>query len=249
MCLLALMFRVLPDAPVVAAANREEAYSRGGEPPRILNGSCPAVAGVDPVAGGTWFGVNRHGVLVAVTNREKSQAPPRPRSRGLLARDLLQCSTAKAATELATRELDQNRYNGCNFLCADRESASVIHAGDWLRVRPLPPGIHVLTARDVNDLADARIAHSLSWLSQRSFAGVPDCLAAMRQLCGQTGNGGPPVCLRGKLGGTVSSTLVAIREPLEESKYLHCQGPPDRGVYTDYSRLLAELETAASNRT
>jgi hypothetical protein len=249
MCLLALMFRVLPDAPVIAAANREEAYSRGGEPPRVLEGPCAAVAGVDPVAGGTWFGVNRHGVLVAVTNRQKSQAPAQPRSRGLLARDLLQCSTAKAATELATRELDQNRYAGCNFLCADRESASVIHAGDWLRVRPLPPGIHVLTAHDVNDLADARIAHSLSWLSQRSFAGVPDCLAAMRQLCGQTGNGGPPICLRGKLGGTVSSTLVAIRQPLDQSTYLHCQGPPDRGSYTDYSRLLAELETAGSNRS
>jgi hypothetical protein len=249
MCLLALMYRVLPDAPVIVAANREEAYSRGGKPPRILEGNCPAVAGVDPVAGGTWFGVNRQGVLVAVTNRPKSQAPAHPRSRGLLARDLLQCSTAKAATELATRELDQNRYAGCNFLCADRESASVIHAGDWLRVRPLPPGIHVLTARDVNDLADGRIAHSLSWLGQRSFAGVPDCLAAMRQLCGQTGNGEPPICLRGKLGGTVSSTLVAIREPLNQSTYLHCQGPPDLGVYMDYSRLLAELETARSNGT
>src|ERR1700731_1399965 len=147
MCLLALMFRVLPDAPVVAAANREEAYSRGREAPRVLDAPCAAVAGVDPAAGGTWFGVNRHGVLVAVTNRQKSQAPAHPRSRGLLARDLLQCSTAKAATERATHELDQNRYAGCNFLCADRESASVIHAGDWLRVRPLPPGIHVLTAR------------------------------------------------------------------------------------------------------
>jgi hypothetical protein len=243
------MFRVLPDAPVIVAANREEAYSRGGEPPRILNGLCPLVAGVDPVAGGTWFGVNQNGVLVAVTNRDKSKVPAHPRSRGLLARDLLQCSTARTATDLATRELDQNRYAGCNFLCADREGASVIHAGDWLRVRPLPPGIHVLTAHDVNDLADARIAYSLSWLSQRRFAGAPDCLAAMRQLCGQPGNGGPPVCLRGKLGGTVSSTLVAIRGSLADSTYLHCQGPPDRGSYTDYSRLLAELEAATSLRT
>jgi hypothetical protein len=243
------MFRVLPDAPVIAAANREEAYSRGGEPPRILDGSCRAVAGVDPVAGGTWFGVNQHGVLVAVTNRDKSQLPAHPRSRGLLVRDLLQCATARAATELATRELGENHYAGCNFLCADCEGASVIHAGDWLRVRPLPPGIHVLTARDVNDLGDARIAHSLSWLSQRGFASAPDCLTAMRQLCGETGNGGPPICLRGKLGGTVSSTLVALGQSLAQSTYLHCQGPPDRGSYTDYSRLLGELEAATSRRT
>jgi hypothetical protein len=243
------MFRLLPDAQVIAAANREEAYSRGGEPPRILDGPCRAVAGVDPVAGGTWFGVNQHGVLVAVTNREKSEVPGRPRSRGLLARDLLQCSTARAAIDLATRELGENRYAGCNFLCADRQGASIIHAGDWLRVRPLPPGIHVFTAHDVNDSADARIAHSRSWLGQRRFAGVPDCLAAMRELCGQTGNGGPSICFHGKLGGTVSSTLVAIGNSLAQSTYLHCQGPPDRGSYTDYSPLLAELETATSGRT
>ena len=176
MCLLALLFRVMPDAPVIAGANREEAYSRGGDPPRVLDGPVRVLAGTDPVAGGTWFGVNEHGVLIAVTNRPKSQSPANPRSRGLLARDLLACATAKAATELATRELDQGHYAGCNFLCADRDSASVIHAGDWLRVRPLPPGIHVLTAHDVNDLADPRIAHSLSWLSQRPFErslGVP----------------------------------------------------------------------------
>ena len=34
MCLLALFFRVVEDAAVVAGANREEHYQRGGEPPR-----------------------------------------------------------------------------------------------------------------------------------------------------------------------------------------------------------------------
>ena len=247
MCLLALLFRVMPDAPVIAGANREEAYSRGGDPPRVLDGR--VLAGTDPVAGGTWFGVNEHGVLVAVTNRPKSQLPANPRSRGLLARDLLACATAKSATELATRELDQGHYAGCNFLCADRDSASVIHAADWLRVRPLPPGIHVLTAHDVNDLADPRIAHSLSWLTQRSFERISECLDSLRQLCGQTGNGGPPICFRGKLGGTVSSTLAAIRQPIDQSAYLHCQGFPDRGTYVDYSHLLSTLKTSASNRS
>ena len=33
MCLLALFYRVVDDAPVVAGANREELYARGGEPP------------------------------------------------------------------------------------------------------------------------------------------------------------------------------------------------------------------------
>src|SRR5579884_2698465 len=121
MCLLALFFRVVEDAAVVAGANREEYYRRGGSPPRLLEGSVRAVAGVDPVAGGTWFGVNEKGVLVAVTNRRKSETPSEPRSRGLLARELLTCPSAEAAVDHALRALEQNLYAGCNFLCSDAE--------------------------------------------------------------------------------------------------------------------------------
>src|SRR5436309_5665158 len=125
MCLLALFFRVAEDAPLVVGANREEAYARGGEPPRVLDGPVRALAGIDPLAGGTWLGVNEHGVVIAVTNRRKSYVPDRPRSRGLLARELLGCPTAAEAVERGTRELDSDRYAGCNFLCADRERAVV----------------------------------------------------------------------------------------------------------------------------
>ena len=45
MCLLALFFRAMPDAPLVVAANREEFYDRGGEPPQILDGPVRAVGG------------------------------------------------------------------------------------------------------------------------------------------------------------------------------------------------------------
>ena len=122
MCLLALFYRVVEDAAVVVGANREEAYRRGGEPPRLHDGPCRWVGGVDPAAGGTWLGVNEHGVLAAVTNRRKDARPARPRSRGLLVRDLLGCPTAAAASELAVRELDADRYDGCNIVCRRRRA-------------------------------------------------------------------------------------------------------------------------------
>jgi uncharacterized protein with NRDE domain len=242
MCLLALFFRVVPDAALVAGANREEAYARGGEPPQLIEGRCSLVAGLDPVGKGTWFGVNQHGVFAAVTNRSKSHLPAKPRSRGLLTKDLLFCTSAKGAMDVATRELDGNRYAGCNIICAARDGAYVVHAGDWLRVRPLPPGLHVITASDVNDSTDKRIAHSLTWLAQRTYVNAEQCLVALQALCRQTGNGGPPICLRGTLGGTVSSSLLAVRNPLGNGTYLHCQGPSDSGRYADYSHLLAALE-------
>jgi uncharacterized protein with NRDE domain len=241
MCLLALFFRVVDDAPIVVGANREEAYDRGGEPPQLLAGVVRAVGGRDPQGGGTWLAINEFGVLAAVTNRPRSQLPPQPRSRGLLTRQLLDCPSASAAADLAARELTQNRYAGCNILCADAQAAFVVHAGDWLRVRPLPPGLHVLTAHDVNDTGDRRLCHALSWLSRRSYGRASDCIAALRELCAQTGNGNPPICIHGTRGGTVSSSILALRSSPGRSVYLHAQGPPDRTPYTDCSNLLHGL--------
>jgi uncharacterized protein with NRDE domain len=241
MCLLALFFRVVEDAPVVVGANREEFYARGGEPPQILDGPVRAVAGIDPQAGGTWLGVNAHGVVVAVTNRRKSEVPAQPRSRGLLTRELLtSCTTARAAVDLAVRELDQGRYAGCNFLCADPDSAIVIEASDWLRVRPLPPGIHVLANHDVNDGSDVRVGHALWWLGQRSYARAHDAVVALQELCGQTGDNGPPISIRLAERGTVSSSIIALRPPAD-GLYLHAQGPPDRTPYVDCSPLLRAI--------
>lgn len=241
MCLLALFFRVVEDAHLVVGANREEAYARAGDPPAVRNGSCRYVGGRDPISGGTWLGVNQHGVLVAVTNRPRTDGPAQPRSRGLLVHDLLGCSTARSAAGLAGEQLSQNRYSGCNLVCADSESLIVIHAGDWLRVRPLPPGLHVLTSHDVNDASDRRLGHALWWLNQRAYGVSSDCIDSLKELCGQAGGDDPPICLRGPEKGTVSSTIVALRGTLERSVYLHSQGPPDRTPYQDFSPLLREL--------
>ena len=246
MCLLALFFRVVEDAPLIVGANREEFYARGGEPPRMLDGPIRAIAGVDPTAGGTWFGVNERGVVVALTNRIKSQPPHQPRSRGLLVRDLLTCPSAKVAADSGASQLSQGRYAGCNVVCADASAAFVLHSGDWLRVRPLPPGIHVLTAHDVNDESDRRIGHALWWLSQRTYRNAADCIQALKELCAQPGNGDPPMCLRGEKGGTVSSSIVALKSGWSQSVYLHAQGPPDRTAYEDYSGLLHDW---ASSKT
>jgi uncharacterized protein with NRDE domain len=241
MCLLALFFRAVPDAPVVVGANREEHYARPGEPPRLVTEPVRFVGGVDPVGGGTWLGVNPHGVLVAVTNRRKSRPPVSPRSRGLLARDLLACPGAAAAADLAARELDSGRYAGCNVVVAAAERAVVLHGADWLRVRPLPPGLHVMANDDVNDESDPRVGHALWNLYERQYDTADDCLEALRVVCSDARRDRMAVCLHGFDRGTVSGSLIALRDPLAGSTYLHAQGPPDRTPYADCSRLFREL--------
>ncbi len=246
MCLLALFYRVVDDAPIVVGANREEFYAHGGEPPQVLDGPLLSVGGRDPVAGGTWLGVNERGVLIALTNRRKSQRTHAPRSRGLLVRKLLGCASAAEAADLAGQELQRNPYEGCNLICVDAERAVGVQAGDTLRVCLLPPGLHVLANTDIDDCRDRRVAHVREWLGQRTYRDSTECLEALREVCAQHQPEFPPICFRGAGRGTVSSSLIVLPVgpagcDLARGWYLHAQGPPDSTPYEDVSSLLAGL--------
>jgi uncharacterized protein with NRDE domain len=193
------------------------------------------------VAGGTWLGVNQYGVVVAVTNRQLSQLPERPRSRGVLARELLAEPNAAAAAQHAVRELETKRYAGCNFLLADGRSCIVVQGGDWLRIRPLPPGLHLLANGDVNDEADPRLSYALDVLQRSQYQQAEECVTALRQLLGLREPDRPAICLRRGDRGTVSASILLIRQRLSESRYLHAQGPPDETPFEDYSELLKRL--------
>src|SRR5262249_14380805 len=108
---------------------------------------------------------------------------------------------------------------------------------------------HVLTSQDVNDTGDRRLGHALWWLSQRAYGNQEQCVAALKELCAEPGNGDPPMCLHGDRGGTVSGSIVALGSSPSRSRYLHAQGPPDRTPYDDYSPLLQQILLAAAART
>ena len=247
MCLLAVLFRVVDDAPVVIGANREEQYARGGEPPAIREGPRPFISGIDPVAGGTWLGVNDAGVVVGLTNRPKLTPPKNPRSRGLLVRDLFAAGSAREARDRAIEELRTAEYAGFNLLFADADDAVVIHGGEWLRITPLPPGEHVLTKGDVNQPGDERVAEALGRLRSRRFANADEALEELRRLCSHA-EPPVPVVVRGETHGTVSSTLMALREPLRRSELFHAAGSPDVSPYQDLSEMFGKLRSLSGGR-
>ena len=75
----------------------------------------------------------------------------------------------------------------------------------------------------------------------REYGAAEYCVTALKELCAQTGNGDPPICIRGDKGGTVSSSIIVMRPTLARSLYWHAQGPPDRTPYADYSHLLRQI--------
>jgi uncharacterized protein with NRDE domain len=244
MCLLLVAYGVSTESVAVIGANREEAYERGGDPPRLHRGGRAFIGGIDPRAGGTWLGVNDCGVLVAITNRPDRPVPPQLRSRGLLVRDLLGMGSSAEAAALATTELTSGHYGGCNVLLLDAKSGHVVSTAEAVRSEVILPGIHAVTNGDVDDTSDGRILYALRKLSQLNLSGAERCAGEFRAMCSDSSADAPPMCLHGQQGGTVSSSVIILRSPLRDSEIWHCQGSPDRQPYVNCSHLLCEIDPA-----
>ncbi|MHC4416664.1 MAG: NRDE family protein [Planctomycetota bacterium] len=243
MCLLAAHYRVVPEAPVVVAANREERFDRPASPPHLQPGHPGILCGVDQQAGGTWLGVNEHGLLVAATNRSKSSPPPAPRSRGLLCRDLLGCHSAADAARRAIAALATGRYAGANYLCLDAAAATVVYGGDRLRAVELEPGLHLMTNGDMDDSADDRQNLARRLLESKPPSSARELIAASGRVCAH-----PEIVIRGPDRGTVSSQLVALTVDPQAAVYLHAPGPPGERSYDDHSASLRRLLAAGGDR-
>lgn len=243
MCLLMFLHRVSARAPLMLAANREEYFDRPFDGPRALPGPPRLLCGSDLRAGGTWLGVNEHGLVVAVTNRLKSCLPAQPRSRGALCIDLLRCGSATEAAQAALVELHGDRYAGANFACLDRAAAFVISSGDELIEHRLEPGVHLLTNGDLNDPHDMRQKYARTLLAPR-FPGRPEDFVSAAQTILSTGLDADrqrTIVVRTPDRGTVCSTILTLAQPSEDSLYLYAPGSPDRTPFVDRSAALREL--------
>lgn len=243
MCVLAIQYQSVPNAPILLAHNREEALDRPTQAPRIQSGKPRVVCGIDRKAGGTWLGVNQHGLLVVCCNRAKAVVPAEPRSRGLLCRELLSAHNAREAAEQAAREVATGCYAGANYLCVDADYGAVVYAGNTIDVVELQPGLHLLTNSDLDDPKDQRqqfirrqltlqkLDSAVTFLAvaSRAFARKPDA------------SGRRGVIVSGSEHGTVSSTLLSLPIKNQNAVYQYAPGPPCDVSYDDCSALLRQV--------
>lgn len=229
-CTLAAFVRILPGHPLVVAANRDEFLDRPSSPPVVLAVGPRVVGGRDLRAGGTWLGVNEHGVVAGVLNR-RSATPPDParRSRGLLCLEVLRHRRAADAAAALTR-VDPREYNPFNLFVADRAEAFLAcAAAQATTVSTLFPGLHLLTNLDVDDPRCPRIAASYQ---RFAAAGERYCRERSRERllaelqavladhsCGLDPRGEDPfasLCIHVEGYGTRSATVI----------FLPAAGPP-----------------------
>jgi hypothetical protein len=251
MCTLVLLRRPGAIWPLVLAANRDELASRPARPPgRHWADRAEVVAGLDVQAGGSWLGINDHGVVAGVLNRTGTLGPAAgKRSRGELVLEALDHADAAAAAH-ALSDLDPDAYRPFNLVIADNRDAFWLrHAGGlpgfafrtaggaWREVaphqlpaaaigpsgrpaaierHPIPPGLSMITAHDLNDPGSARIRR---YLPRFRSAAPPDpaqddwdawiALLADRHSDDGDPSGAMTIVTDGPYG-TLSSCLIAL---------------------------------------
>lgn len=224
MCTLAVAWNVYDDAPIVVAANRDEATGRPSSPPRVRDDSdgSRVLAPRDEEAGGTWIGVTESGFYVGITNRWSDLDAGR--SRGLLVGDALRAGGAEVARELVAREVRERQYAGFNLVVADADSAYLLRWDGDLRVSALDPGVTVVTTSGAPDAAERRerVRAALTTRRPRTAAGFRG--RAKRVLS----DGDIGACLHGHGYGTRSASAITVGERI---RYEFADGPPCRTSY------------------
>jgi len=246
-CTLAIYVRALAEYPIVVAANRDEFYARPTSSPGVLDAAAGIFGGRDDVAGGTWLGVNRHGLVAAILNRRTPEpANPARRSRGQLCLDMLHADSAMAALEMLDRERAV-AYNPFNLLVADSRHAWIANNhGPEVAVTNLSAGVHLISNLDLNDPTCPRIAASYRLFAELSSkdapqpAGAEFCDRLRRilashdtQLDPRNGAFGNSLCLHSDAYGTRSSTLVFL-DLSRRWTYLHADDAPCRQEHHPY---------------
>ena len=241
MCTLIVLHRCIVGAPLVVAANRDEFFERPAEGPGVWRSSRgPIVAPRDVRAGGTWLGVNAHGLFAALTNRRCAEPDPARRSRGLLVLDALAASRAADAAE-ALERLPIDAYNPFNLLVADGVTAHLVSYDGKSERFDLEPGACVVGNLHPSDRSHKldRLRSDVRRASGVSAASVLDELAAVcRSHDGDASL--DSACVHTGTYGTRSSILLRTGAAGQELRY--ADGPPCRNPYRDFTALFGALD-------
>lgn len=219
----------------------------------VLNRSPKVLAGTDLRAGGTWLGVNEHGVLAAILNRRSSGAETvqaDTRSRGLLCLDLLARKSAAAAREFL--EIQREPYQPFTVVFADRNDAwFAFNTTGPIKTAKLSPGLHVFSNAAMHDEYSEKRQRAYALFVEAqpeeeklsgphsSWIGAFEKALSDHTLGNDAGNPNDALCVHGDVSGTVSSSIILFSKSARQFRTFYCAGAPCQNQF----RQNATLET------
>lgn len=143
MCIYFVAYRVVPEYPVIIAANRDELFSRPSKSVEWWPPEAKILAGRDMEQGGTWFGINKKGFWAGLTNFRDPQAFCKERlSRGEIVAEFLR-QKAGEVDYLKTLDKKSEQYNSFNLLLGSVKSF-YYYSNREKKIRSLKPGVYGL---------------------------------------------------------------------------------------------------------
>jgi uncharacterized protein with NRDE domain len=201
----------------LVAANRDEVYARPFSAPRVWMADTPFWAPRDEEEGGTWIGVNRRGLVAAITNRSMLPETPGRASRGFLVTGMLARRSLEDACAWLEAELERSPRNPCQVVGLEGVRGRLFRVGpEGVEARDLRPGLHVLSNLHEPGELDLGLPADPSWDDLRAV--LADTTPRLPR--------GHAVCKRAGWRGTVASSLI---EP--GARFLFCAGPPDAAKF------------------
>jgi uncharacterized protein with NRDE domain len=249
MCTFIILRRPGDNWPVLIAANRDEMIDRPWLPPdRHWEDRPEVVAGQDVLAGGSWLGLNDHGVVAGILNRHGSLGPsPHQRSRGELVLEALDHADAATAAEYLAA-IEPSAYRTFNLMIADNRDAYWLRHADPsgtlpITVTKLKPGLSIIASGDLNETDLPRVQRYRP-LFEAATPPDPDRddWAAWEKLLGDgdiaPGEDAQSVMRfdTGRGFATVSSSLIALPAPghaQNKPRYRFAAQQPSREPWRD----------------
>ncbi len=198
------------------------------------------------------MGLNERGVVAVVMNREGSLGPdPAKRSRGELVLKALEFTEAGEAGR-ALALLHADRYRPFNLFVGDSRRAFWLRGRGWpgtggIEVFDVGNGLHLLSARELDDLSHPRTG---VYLSRFRDAATPDpdsnnwtdwiALLGSRFYPPQLGPRAAMNLDYASGFGTVSSSLIALPasgdpQPGRKPQWWYAEGAPDQASFEPVS--------------
>lgn len=243
MGLVAILYKLVPESPILVACNREHHIERSCPSPSIQSGKPRILGSLDSQSGGMLLGVNQHGMFVGATRRKKRNAPYTAKSTELLVRSMLKTHSSRQALDLAMEELFTNQYEGLNIVVADGESGWVIHGGNEIEAVELEEGLSIIGEMDVNDPRDDRCGLTRRLLTLQMLDSPVKFLAVASKVFARAPNppGRPSMVIREPNRNTTSSTLISLGKKPRDAIFQFSSGAPDVTKYEDYSPMLRDI--------